>query len=143
MRLSRSTLAACTLAAVLGCTSSVNRGAELYAQSSYIEAAEVFERTQGRLYQMDDADRARYGLYRGLTFLALGDMQGAERWLVYAQAQRRSLPAALSEDEQALLRQGFNLLYAARRASLQKAQAALDQSVAMESVVSSDKGTAR
>jgi tetratricopeptide (TPR) repeat protein len=139
----RSKIAVCTLALILGCSSSVNRGAALYAQSNYIEAAEVFERTQGRLHQMDQSDRARYGLYRGLTFLALGDLRGAERWLGYAQTQTRSRQTALSDDELALLTKGFSSLDAERRANWQKSQSALNRSVAMESDVSSDESLPR
>lgn len=89
-----------------GCGSSVGRGSALYRQQNYIEAAEVFERTQSRLATMDAADRARYGLYRGLTLMALGDLRGAERWLDYAEAQQRSQPELLAEDERALLTRG-------------------------------------
>jgi hypothetical protein len=88
------------------CGSSVGRGATLYRQQNYIEAAEAFERTQDRLATMEPGDRARYGLYRGLTFMALGDLRNAERWLDYAELQQRAQPAILAQDERDLLARG-------------------------------------
>jgi hypothetical protein len=88
------------------CGSSVGRGAVLYQQHNYIEAAETFERTQSRLALMEPGDRARYGLYRGLTFMALGDLRNAERWLDYAELQQRAQPAILAQNERELLHRG-------------------------------------
>ena len=92
--------------AMAACGSSVGRGTTLYQQQNYIEAAETFERTQNRLALMEPGDRARYGLYRGLTFMALGDLRNAERWLDYAELQQRGQPAILALNERDLLRRG-------------------------------------
>ena len=87
----------------LACGSAVGRGTALYEQRSYIEAAEAFESTQGRLVTMKPVERVRYGLYRGLTFMALGDLRGAERWLDYADEQQRTQPKLLPDNERDLL----------------------------------------
>lgn len=87
----------------VACASPVGRGTTLYHQQNYIEAAEAFERTQERLATMKPVERARYGLYRGLTFMALGDLRGAERWLDYADAQQRTQPIVLPDNERDLL----------------------------------------
>jgi tetratricopeptide (TPR) repeat protein len=84
----------------------VGRGTSLYQQQNYIEAAEAFERTQGRLATMLPVERVRYGLYRGLTFMALGDWKGAERWLEYAEGLQRKQPNILPTDERLLLVRG-------------------------------------
>ena len=55
---------------------------------------------------MQPDDRARYGLYRGLTFLALGDLRNAERWLDYAELQQRAQPGMLAQNERDLLVRG-------------------------------------
>lgn len=115
------------------CGSSVGRGAALYRQQNYIEAAEAFERTQNRLATMDAADRARYGLYRGLTLMALGDLRGAERWLDYAEAQQLSQPGLLAEDERALLTKGRRDLTQQRQANWPKPTPRWTQSVAVTS----------
>ena len=98
------------LATSVGCASRyVARGADLYAGGHYIEAAEVFERTETRLPQASTADRARYGLYRGATLLALGDTLRAGNWLSYTLAIVRSDPSALSEEENTMLRRAIAL----------------------------------
>src|SRR5688572_17609889 len=63
------------------CTFYVHRGSDLYFQGRYIEAAQVLEQTESRLTEADPVERAEYGLYRGVTLLRLGDLDGALRWL--------------------------------------------------------------
>jgi hypothetical protein len=142
MRSSVIFLVAATMAAP-ACSSSVGRGTTLYEQRSYIEAAEVFERTQNRLVAMDAVDRARYGLYRGLTLMALGDLRGAERWVDYAEAQERAQPGLLSQDERAALTHNRSDLAERRQATLSKPQRDWTQGVARTSSTSADQDLAR
>ncbi|MEY4546222.1 MAG: hypothetical protein RL685_2417 [Pseudomonadota bacterium] len=75
-----------TLAAIalLGCAASpVSRGAEFYRQGRHIDAAQVFEHGEPRLSQLELGERARYALYRGSNYLALGDRDTASGWLAY------------------------------------------------------------
>lgn len=81
----------------------VARGADLYAGGHYIEAAEVFERTESRLEDSPPEERARYGLYRGATLLALGDAPRAELWLAYSDGLLRQDGRALSAEERVML----------------------------------------
>lgn len=81
----------------------VSRGSSLYDEARYVEAAEVFERTEDRLASSSNAERARFGLYRGATFLKLGDTAHAARWLGYARSVVQSDPDALADDDLALL----------------------------------------
>jgi hypothetical protein len=81
----------------------VSRGSALYDDGHYVEAAEVFEQTEARLASCSSAERARFGLYRGATFLKLGDVDHAARWLGYARAIKRSEPGVLDGDDSALL----------------------------------------
>jgi hypothetical protein len=81
----------------------VARGTALYDDGRYVEAAEVFERTEQRLAQSPSDERARFGLYRGATFLKLGDAPHAAHWLGYARSVVTSDPNALNADELALL----------------------------------------
>jgi len=69
-----------------GCGSPVSRGAEFYTQGRYIDAAQAFEHTEDRLSSYSEAERARYGLYRGATLLALGYANDARHWLNYGSA---------------------------------------------------------
>ena len=103
------------LALACGCASRyVTRGADLYAGGHYIEAAEVFERTEARLPGASTADRARYGLYRGATLLALGDTLRAGNWLSYTLEIIRNDPGALSDEENTMLRRALALASAPR-----------------------------
>lgn len=112
--LGRSSLVlALALGALSGCsTRYVTRGADLYAGGYYIEAAEVFERTEKRLPDASAAERARYGLYRGATLLALGDTMKAETWLSYSAAIVKSDPASLSQEERVMLDRALTLVLA-------------------------------
>lgn len=96
------------LACVLGgCGHYVQRGEALYRDHRYIEAAEAFERTESKLSSSTSEDRAEYGLYRGLTFLYLDDLDGARTWLGYAYSIVQTAPGALQREERALLGRGF------------------------------------
>jgi tetratricopeptide (TPR) repeat protein len=94
-------------ALLVACGGHVRRGATLYADGRYIEAAEVFERTEHRLTQVSTRERAEYGLYRGMTLLVLGDLRNAHRWLTYAYQIERYDPGSLTNERRALLDRGF------------------------------------
>jgi len=81
----------------------VSRGSALYADGRYVEAAEVFERTEARLSSSSDSERARFGVYRGATFLKLGDVAHAARWLGYARSIVKRDEGALDDDDLTLL----------------------------------------
>jgi tetratricopeptide (TPR) repeat protein len=85
----------------------VKRGSALYAEGRYIEAAEVFERTEGRLAESSPREKADYALYRGMTYLVLGDFANSHRWLTYAYDIERAVPGSLHQDKRALLDRGW------------------------------------
>jgi hypothetical protein len=104
LRLTRWTAGALLFASATACGGHyVSRGTTLYDEARYVEAAEVFERTEDRLASSSSAERARFGLYRGATFLKLGDTTHAARWLGYARSVVQSEPDALADDDLALL----------------------------------------
>jgi tetratricopeptide (TPR) repeat protein len=92
---------------LLGCTYYVSRGSDLYFQGRYIEAAQVLEQTESRLAEANADEHAEYGLYRGATLLRLGDLDGALRWLSYAQRWEQRHPGSLRPDERELLEERF------------------------------------
>jgi tetratricopeptide (TPR) repeat protein len=113
IRASRPALTALALSAMclalMGCGgSSLNRGANYYSERRYIDAAQVFEHAEPELVTYDDAQRARYGLYRGATLLELGDMGEAERWLMFGHQLAAEHPGALSDSERAALREALS-----------------------------------
>jgi hypothetical protein len=92
----------------------VTRGSDLYRDGSYVEAAEVFEQTEQRLASSSNSERARFGLYRGATFLELGDAPHAARWLGYAREVVKSDPDALNRDDLALLEASLKAVASAK-----------------------------
>ena len=111
LRLSLLTLAASALLLTNACGGHfVTRGTALYEDAHYIEAAEVFERTEERLASSSNGERARFGLYRGATFLKLGDRAHAARWLGYARSVVKLDADALAGDDLTLLDESLKAL---------------------------------
>jgi hypothetical protein len=91
----------------LACAAQTRYPRDLYVQRHYIEAEDVFDRMESDLAQLTVAERAEYGVYRGMTLLALGDFRRAQRWLSYATTLERAHPPALAPAQKALLEQGW------------------------------------
>ena len=104
-------LAACVIA-LSGCGANhyVQRGADLYGEGRYVEADEVFERSEPRVARAPLAQRAAYAAYRGATFLALGDLPHAQRWLGVASEIEATSPGTLRADERAFLDSAWRAL---------------------------------
>jgi hypothetical protein len=88
---------------LVGCANSVRRGATLYSDGRYIEAAEVFERNEYHLGEMSPREQADYGLYRGVTMQMLGDLANAQRWMSYSYDVERANPGSLTAERRQLL----------------------------------------
>ena len=88
----------------LGCApSAVTRGADFYQQGRYIDADQLLEHNEALLASWSVTERARYGLYRGMTYLALGDLSMARRWLRYGATLDATTFDELSASERDLL----------------------------------------
>jgi hypothetical protein len=103
----------------------VSRGASLYGDGHYVEAEEIFERTEARLADSSSSDRARFGLYRGAALLKLGDAVHAARWLGYARSVVTSDPDALGASETALLEASLKTLASAKAPPAPSSEATL------------------
>src|SRR4051812_29625949 len=88
-----------------GCGSShyIQRGADLYGEGRYVEADEVFARSEPRVARAALEQRAAYAAYRGATFVALGDLPHAQHWLSVATEIERSRPGTLRAEERMFL----------------------------------------
>ncbi|MEO8183256.1 MAG: hypothetical protein ABI895_30860 [Deltaproteobacteria bacterium] len=103
--------AAIASTALLGCgNSAVSRGADFYRQGRYIDADQLLEHAEPGLLRLEVQERARYALYRGATYLALGDAVTAQRWLGYGSRLGGAALSALSEQEQQLMRDSLGSL---------------------------------
>jgi hypothetical protein len=67
------------------------------------QALGELRRLEPGLAAAGEADRARYGLYRGLTELALGDARAAERWLTSVKRSLDQDPGLLNATERGQL----------------------------------------
>jgi hypothetical protein len=81
----------------------VQRGADLYGEGRYVEADEVFARSEPRVAHAALEQRAAYAAYRGATFVALGDLPHAQHWLSMATEIERTRPGTLATEERAFL----------------------------------------
>src|SRR5450432_4031479 len=88
----------------------VQRGADLYGEGRYVEADEVFERSEPRLARAPLDERAAYAAYRGATFVALGDLRHAQHWLSVASELERSHPGTLRAEERQFLDSAWRAL---------------------------------
>jgi hypothetical protein len=79
-------------------------------QGRYIDADQLFEHAEAGLSQLELGERARYALYRGATYLALGDSAGAQRWLGYGARLGAPALSGLSLQEQQLLHDSLRAL---------------------------------
>ena len=97
-------VAACFFA-LMGCGANhyVQRGADLYGEGRFVEADEVFERSEPRVASAPLEQRAAYAAYRGATFIALGDLQHAQHWLSVAAEIERMHPGTLRPEERTFL----------------------------------------
>lgn len=88
-----------------GCGSGhyVQRGADLYGEGRYVEADEVFARSEPRVARAAIEQRAAYAAYRGATFVALGDLPHAQHWLSMATEIERANPGTLRAEERKFL----------------------------------------
>jgi hypothetical protein len=96
-------VALCSVLGGCGASHFVQRGADLYGEGRYVEADEVFERSEPRVARAPVEERAAYSAYRGATFIALGDLRHAQYWLSMASELEHAHPGALRKEELAFL----------------------------------------
>jgi hypothetical protein len=72
----------------------VGKAEMAYDDGRYFEVAEALAAREGDMRDLPAWKRARYGVYRGLSLLRLGEYEGAAEWLEYARkvdAEHRTL----------------------------------------------------
>jgi hypothetical protein len=79
-----------SLAVLLGsftaCGGALSEGESQFEKGRYPEAKQTFASIEAQSREWDDAKRAEYALFRGLTYGALGDHAQAGLWLREAKA---------------------------------------------------------
>ena len=93
--------------ALAGCGATFEeRARDAYGEGRFLDAAERLAQCETDVAELPCRRRVRYGLYRGLALLELGDRAGARKWLRYA-AEPRNGASLLSNAELATLQRGL------------------------------------
>jgi tetratricopeptide (TPR) repeat protein len=87
------------LFALAGCAGPFEQGVGHYDRGRYPEASQALQRAEGDRARLGPRERARYALYRGLTYFALGDRAEALRWLGDAKRAFDADPRIFSDDD--------------------------------------------
>jgi hypothetical protein len=77
-----------------------------FAKGRYPEAKQALEALEAESRSWNDATRAEYALYRGLTYAALGDRDRAGVWLHEARMIEKGHPGSLSPPDAQRLKLG-------------------------------------
>jgi hypothetical protein len=96
------------LCATAACGGALAEGQSQFDKGSYPEAKQTFAAAESDSRSWNDAKRARYALYRGLTLGALGDRAQAGVWLREAKAIEDAHPGSLTPDEARRLHLGMD-----------------------------------
>lgn len=84
---------------LFGCGGALAEGEAEFRQAQYPAAKQTFAALEVEMRSGDDAARAEYALYRGLTFAALGDVSRAVLWLREARALEDARAGTLRADD--------------------------------------------
>jgi len=93
-----------------GCAGPMSQGISDYHRGSYPEAASHLAEAEPDRAGASERTRTRYALYRGLTHLALGDKESAQRWMSEAKARWDADRGLLDRAEQGRLLAGWEAL---------------------------------
>jgi hypothetical protein len=88
---------------LLGCSTPLSLAVQDLETGRPDEADLRFRALERDFCDLEDAERLRYALYRGLTHLALGDVREAERWLDFAKSAADRDAQAFSNAERGRL----------------------------------------
>jgi TolA-binding protein len=82
-----------------GCGGALAEGESQFKKGRYPEAKQTFASLEEEAARYDDAKRAEYALYRGLTLGALGDRVQSGVWLREAKTLEAAHPGSLSSED--------------------------------------------
>ena len=90
------------------CGGALTEGESQFKKGRYPEAKQTLASLERDSRSWNDARRAEYALYRGLTFEALGDRAQAGVWLREAKAIEDVRPGSLSREDGQRLKVGLD-----------------------------------
>jgi hypothetical protein len=92
------------VALLAGCAGPLAEGESQFSLGQYPDAKQTLLALEAESRTWNDAKRAEYALYRGLTHAALGDGEKAAMWLGQAREIERVHPGSLSARDARRLR---------------------------------------
>ena len=98
---------AIVLSSLTACGGALSEGESQFEKGRYPEAKQTFAAIEADSRTWDDAKRAEYALFRGLTYGALGDRAQAGVWLREAKAIEDEHPGSLSHADVQRLKTGL------------------------------------
>jgi hypothetical protein len=96
------------LLSLVSCGGALAEGKSEFNKGRYPEAKQTLASLESDSRAWNDAKRAEYALYRGLTLAALGDRGPAEVWLREAKAIEDVHPGSLSHEDGHRLKVGLD-----------------------------------
>jgi hypothetical protein len=103
----RSVAIALVLLPLAGCAGPWVRAKDQFVDGRYSDAKQTLLSLEAESRGWNDAERAEYALYRGLTHAALGDREPSAVWLREARAIEDAHPGSLSHDAAQRLKVGI------------------------------------
>ena len=88
---------------ILGCSSPLTEARTSFDEARYPDAVAQYRALRPDSERLSLSELFEYALYRGLTHLALGDAEPAERWLLVAKRLSEESPGLASDEEQGRL----------------------------------------
>lgn len=92
-------LSGVALGLLAGCGGPLSEGKSEFKAGHYPHAKQLFASIEDESRGYDERDRATYALYRGLTFMSLGDKGQASQWLREAKAIEDTRPGTLADED--------------------------------------------
>jgi hypothetical protein len=95
---------------LVACGGPLAEGKAEFRAGHYPRAKQIFASLEDQSRGYDEADRAEYALYRGVTLLALGDRAQAGVWLREVKAIEDTRPGTLPREDALRLKTGLESL---------------------------------
>ncbi|UQA59594.1 hypothetical protein [Polyangium aurulentum] len=96
--------------AATGCGGYIGNAQRAYQDGRFLEAAETLGEHEDEVGEMPLRKQADYGLYRGLSLMALGDHDGAAQWLGFTASLEQKRPGTLRSEQLQALEEGLTQL---------------------------------
>ncbi len=88
---------------LVGCASPLSEAKASFEQARYPDSVAQYRALEAEARALPPAELFEYSLYRGLSHLALGDAQAAQRWLARAKRLSDAQPELASAAERGRL----------------------------------------